>query len=172
MKKIFSLIITCALMTGVNGQIEISRPLGKESKDYTIGYGAFLNVGFALTEASDVTVEGGAIFFPLRESGFTQGILVCPIKLGYRYSIDGTGTGFYVEPQAGYCVAGAKSDDNVDEDIRGFVWSAGVGYMFPSSRRTNYNLGFRYESTRYKNGSVNFIALRFTSGLSFGRARF
>lgn len=169
MKKIFSILVTCFLISQLKAQIEISRPIGKDSKDYTIGYGGFLNLGYALTDASDVTLEAGVIYFPLRESNFTQGIWVVPIKLGYRYSIDGTGTGFYVEPQVGYCVAGLKSDDNVDDEIKGFVWAAGAGYVFPSDKKSNYNIGLRYESIKHKNGSVNFIALRISRGFRFGR---
>jgi hypothetical protein len=29
---------------------------------------------------------------------------MCPLKLGYRYTVNGTGEGLYIEPQAGYNV--------------------------------------------------------------------
>jgi len=87
-------------------------------------------------------LETGVHFF--FDKDYTEyGVADVPLKFGYRYTINRTGAGFYVEPQLGYNIYGVKSYydytnyKDVDEKFHGLVLSGGVGYLFlPAS----YNL--------------------------------
>jgi hypothetical protein len=73
--------------------------------------------GVPVSDAADVSLEIGVNFFPSKDEG--EGTAMCPLKAGYRYTLNGTGEGFYVEPQVGYNIYGATSvlddkGDNVD----------------------------------------------------------
>ena len=169
MKKIslFTLVLLFAKYSYT--QIEVVRIVGKNSSEYNIGFGAALKFGYPVSEAAYATLEGGIVFAPLKYSDFTQGIALIPVKLGYRYTLDGSGTGFYVEPQVGYNVHGALSNDIVDKNISGFEWAACTGYLFQPGGKIQFDIGLRYETTYYNGGSASFVGLRLSHNFSFGR---
>jgi hypothetical protein len=172
MKKFF-LFSTFLLLTrlSANAQIEVAKFTGKNSSEYKMGFGAFLKFAYPVSEAADISLEGGALFFQEKEIT-SYGVAFVPIKIGYRYTIDGSGTGFYAEPQVGYNAYGVKSYQNedganVDEKFHGVILSMGAGYLFPSAGGIQFDLGLRYESVLYKGNSVNCIALRLSHNFSF-----
>lgn len=169
MKKTQLVLCTLFIALCSYSQIEVVKMVGKNSSEYSIGFGAALKFGYPVSEAASVTLEGGVVFAPLKYSDFTQGIALVPIKLGYRYTLNGTGSGIYIEPQAGYNVYGALTNDYVDENISGLEWAICTGYLFQPGRKTQFEIGLRYESTYYSGGSSSFIGLRFGTNLSFGR---
>jgi hypothetical protein len=153
-------------------QIEVVRLLGKEKEDHPIGFGAGLHIGYPISSNGNVTLDAGYIFFRNTELQSPEGIVLVPIKLGYQHILNGEGTGLYIEPQLGYCITGSKSSEFFgveDETIKGLTWSAGTGYIFPSSGRNQFVLGLRYESTMGKTITLNYLALRFTINLVLGR---
>lgn len=171
MKKIGLLAAVLVLLQlSVNAQLEIAKLIGKNSADYKTGFGGFLKFGYPVSDAADVSLEVGALFFSEKQ-GNGYGIGVLPVKLGYRYTFNGTGAGFYGEPQIGYNAYGVNSHDvngyNVDDKFHGIVVGAGVGYLFPSLYGIQFDLGLRYESILYKGNSVNCIGLRLTHNFSF-----
>lgn len=168
MKKIFFLTASLLFACFLQAQIEVVKMVGKGSDDYGIGFGAVLKGGIPVSEGGTATIEVGAVYSAIKESNWEQGIVFVPIKAGYRYVLNGTSSGFFVEPQVGYCVYGALTNDFVDQKVSGFDWAVGAGYLFPSNRRTQYEVGLRYETIYYKGGPGSFIALRFTSSFSFG----
>ena len=78
-----------------NAQLGVMRLVGNGTKDYKMGYGAFIKTWVPASEGTDVTLEIGADVFPLDD---TYGTIMCPLKVGYRYIFNGTDNGFYVEP--------------------------------------------------------------------------
>jgi hypothetical protein len=42
-----------------NGQIQVSKLMGKNSNDYTTGYGGFLKFSYPVSQASDISLEVG-----------------------------------------------------------------------------------------------------------------
>lgn len=175
MKKaiILSLLLSVMLINKATAQIEIAKLLGKNSSDYLPGVGAFLKFNLPVTAAGDISIEGGALAFLDKEYPEEYAIVMVPLKIGYRHTLNGTGTGFYAEPQIGYNLFGVdyyydyNTYDNVEKKITGFIWSAGTGYLFKPSRRLQFDLGLRYESVIYKGGSKSFIALRLSNNFSF-----
>jgi hypothetical protein len=165
MKKLLILTTVIVVSMTVHAQLDVAKLIGKNSKDFKLGFGAFIKGAFPLSdEMSDLTAEIGVKFF-FYNDGSGDGMAYCPLKLGYRRLLRDDHTGFYLEPQAGYNVYGVASD----ERFNGFVWSAGGGYLFAPSGRIQFDIGLRYESVVYKGSSVNSVGLRITHNFMFGR---
>lgn len=160
-------ILVCALFlcaATIHAQLEVAKLLGGKGDDYKLGYGAFLKLGYPVSEASDVNVEIGATFFSAKTGG-GDGLAIIPLKAGYRYTINGTGSGVYVEPQVGFNIYGTELN-NGDGPFNGPMWAIGTGYLFQPLGGLRLNLGLRYESILYKGGSLNYLALRLSHDLS------
>jgi hypothetical protein len=150
-------------MVQANAQIGVMKLVGNNTKDYSIGFGAFIKGGFPASEVGDVTVEVGANIFTRKGYGTDYGTIMCPLKAGYRYTLNGTGQGFYVEPQVGYNLVGitslpAENGDDIDLRYHGVVLAAGTGYLFFIGR-TPFDLNLRYETVIAHGGSNNLISL-------------
>jgi hypothetical protein len=155
-----------------NAQLGVMKLVGNDTKNYKLGFGAFIKTGFPVSDGSDVTLEIGADFFFLKD-GSGDGTAMCPLKAGYRYTLNGTGEGFYVEPQAGYNIYGVTSlqdenGGNVDLKYHGIVLAAGGGYLF-SIGNVPIDINLRYETVIAHGGSNNLVSLGITKGFSFGR---
>jgi len=162
---LFFLVITA------NAQIGVMKLVGNDTKNYTLGFGAFIKAGFPVSDASKITFEIGADLFPSKDAG--EGTAMCPLKAGYRYTLNGTGEGFYVEPQVGYNIYGTtslldKNGDNVDLKYHGIVLAAGAGYLF-SIGNVPIDINLRYETVIAHGGSNNLVSLGITKSFSFGR---
>lgn len=160
MKKMIMGFALFFSIASVHAQVEVAKLVGKGSKDFTLGFGAFIKLNHPISEADYVSLEGSFVFFFAKESDGSEGMALLPVMLGYRHTLDGSGTGFYIEPQAGYTVTGALSLDPIDRKITGFTWAAGAGYLFEPGDRIQFDIGIRYESVLYSGGSANFISLR------------
>jgi len=165
MRKIALLIVLCFLMKQSDAQIELVKLLGDKGKDFKLGYGAFIKFSFPVSEGTAITAETAFNFwFYNDDSG--DGMAIIPLKLGYRYFVSGSQSGFYLEPQAGYNIYGVESDTK----FHGFVWAAGTGFQF--GERTTFDIGIRYESVIYNaslGGPLHFIGFRLSHNFGFGR---
>lgn len=158
-------------MVQVKAQLGVMKLVGNNTKDYAIGFGAFIKTGLPVSEGGDATLELGANIFPLKGYGMDYGTIMCPMKVGYRHSLNGTGEGLYVEPQAGYNVFGLTSlpaDYGEDINLRyhGVVLAAGAGYLF-SIGQAPFDLKLRYETVIAHGGSNNMISLGISRSFSF-----
>jgi len=175
MKKtiILSLLLSAMLINRANAQIEFAKLLGKNSADYLPGFGAFLKFGLPVTEADDISIEGGAIAFLDKEYPGEYAIAMVPLKIGYRHTLNGTGTGFYAEPQIGYNLFGIdyyydyKTYENVEKKITGFILASGSGFLIKPFRGFTFCFFFFFLSVIYKGGNKSFIALRLANNFSF-----
>ena len=173
-KRAIAATILSFLIMRANAQISVVKLVGNNTKDYSIGFGAFIKSGFPVSEAADVTLELGANIFPMKGYGTEYGTIMCPLKMGYRYTLNGTGQGFYVEPQVGFNLAGVTSlPDDYGNDINlkyhGVVLAAGAGYLF-TIWRAPFDLNLRYETVIAHGGSNNLISLGISRFFSFGKA--
>ena len=155
-----------------NAQIGAMKLVGKDTKDYKLGFGAFIKTGIPVSDGGDVTLEIGADIFPSND-GNGNGTIMCPLKAGYRYTLNGTSEGFYVEPQVGYNVYGVTSldDENgqtVNLKYHGVILAAGTGYLF-SVWNTSFDVNLRYETVMAHGGSNNLVSLGISKFFSFGR---
>lgn len=172
-KKSALILLFLFMMYGSQAQLGARKLVGPNTSDYALGYGAFIKTGFPLSEAAGLTVEASLNIFPLKGYGLEYGTIMCPLKLGYRYTFNGSGEGFYAEPQAGYNLYGITSlpadyGDNVELKYHGVVLAAGGGYLF-SIKNIPIDINLRYETVIANGGSNNFISLGITRFFSLGK---
>jgi hypothetical protein len=171
-KRTVAAFILLLLIVQANAQIGAMKLVGKDTKDYSIGFGAFIKTGFPVSDAADVSLELGADIFPMK--GYNEyGTIMCPLKLGYRYTLNGTGQGFYVEPQVGYNVYGVTSlpgdnGDDINLKYHGVILAAGGGYLFTIGRAP-FDVNLRYETVMAHGGSNNLISVGISRTISFGK---
>ncbi|HTB25175.1 MAG TPA: hypothetical protein VK711_07380 [Puia sp.] len=171
LKGIFTSILFLFVIHG-QAQLGIMKMVGKNTNNYSLGFGAYVKGIFSVSQASDVTLELGANLFFLNDGGSGDGTALIPIKAGYRYSLNGTGLGFYVEPQIGYNIYGVTSAnvDGTTENLtfHGVVLAAGTGYLFLIGN-TPLDLNLHYETIIDHGGSDNYISLGLSFYLHFGK---
>jgi len=68
-KRTLAATILFLLIMQANAQISVIKLVGNNTKDYSIGFGAFIKTGFPVSEAADVTLELGADIFPMNGYG-------------------------------------------------------------------------------------------------------
>jgi hypothetical protein len=173
MKRSLLALLVLLLAAQAQAQIGAMKMVGNNTSDYSIGFGAFIKTAFPVSDAASATLELGANFFPVKGSGLSYGTAMCPLKVGYRHTLNGQGDGFYVEPQAGYNLYGVTSlagenGETIDLKYHGVVLAAGGGYLFNISN-TLFDLNLRYETVIANGGSNNFISLGITKSFSFGK---
>lgn len=161
------------IVTQTEAQLGVMKMVGPNTSNYSLGIGAYVKGIFPVSQAADLTLELGANIFFLNDGGSGDGTVVIPIKAGYRYYLDGTGMGFYVEPQAGYNIYGVTSALNTDGTtanltFHGLVLAAGTGYLF-SIGNTPLDLNLHYETIIDHGGSDNYISLGLSFYLHFGK---
>ena len=172
-KRILFVLILFFSFVQAHAQIGLMKLVGNNTKDYSLGFGAFIKSGFPASEAADVTLEIGVNIFPMNGFSSGYGTVMCPLKAGYRYTLDGTGQGFYVEPQVGYNLYGVTSvpdeyGSTIDLKYHGVVLGAGTGFLFTIGRAP-FDLNLRYETVIAHGGSNNLISLGISRFISFGK---
>lgn len=160
------------IVTSAEAQLGVMKMVGNNTKNYSPGIGGYVKGIFTVSQASDVTLEVGANVFFLNDGGSGDGTAVVPIKVGYRYSLNGTGLGLYVEPQIGYNIYGVTSAniEGTTENLKfhGLVFAAGTGYLFLVGN-TPLDLHLQYETIVDHGGSDNYVSLGLSFYLHFGK---
>ncbi len=174
MKQILMLCLLACIVSTSDAQLALTKYVGKNAKAYNLGFGAFLKGAYSLNGTDDVTAELGVNFFTEKEDN-AYGIANVPFKLGYRYKLNRSSTGFYVEPQVGYNFYGIYSyyNEGTYEDINikynGLILSPGAGYLFKRTGGVQPNVELRYDINVTPSGPYSWVSLRFTFNWAFGR---
>jgi hypothetical protein len=165
-KQFFLLFFSLVITTSLSAQIGIATRIGKGASAAKLGYNGFLHYDVSLNEFGNRRIRLALVdfsFFPSKikpdlESGSIS------IKLGYKHIFSADQTGFYVEPQAGFCwVASYATIDELPNDVaRGLTLALQGGYNLAVGKRENsLDFGLKFESclpgSRYM---VNSLALR------------
>jgi len=171
MRKEILFILFFFFIQQANAQIAVAKMVGKNTSNYGMGYGAFLKAGYPVSAGDDVTLEAGVYIFSLNDQGYGDGTALVPLKLGYRYTFNRQGDGFYIEPQAGYNLYGITSLNNDGYNTQnlkfnGVIFAASTGYIF-SIKSFPLDLNLHYETIWDKGGSDNFIRLGLLVSLHF-----
>lgn len=164
LKRLFCLLLIFISITA-SGQIQVSKLLGTNSNKFTTGYGGFLKYAYPVSGSSDVSLEIGFVSFTLKSDN-AYGWVIIPVKAGYRYTINQTGYGFYVEPFLGYNFAGVDPDDN---KFKGLVYGSGTGYLFKPIGKVNFDLGMQFESALHTGGPANYLSFRLSHNFGGNR---
>lgn len=171
-KGLLTGIILLFFITRCGAQLGVMKLVGNDTKDYKLGFGAFIKSGVPVSDAAAVTLEIGANIFFLDDGyGSSDGTIMCPLKAGYRYTLNQTGQGLYVEPQLGFNLVGVTSlhDENgnqINLRYHGVVLAGGAGYLFTIGRAP-FDANIRYETVIAHGGSNNFICLGISRFISF-----
>ena len=167
-KKLSLFTIGAFLSVSLHAQLEIAQ-IFSNGNSYT-GAGANLHVGFPVAKGDEISGEIGMYYFAPGQSH----MILVPLLLGYRHTFDNSGTGFYIEPFAGYSIGGTdipKLDASgnpvlnadgteVDQTLSGATAGLGFGYILPNPRAP-VNFGLRYEHVFVSgNPSPGILALR------------
>jgi hypothetical protein len=147
-RRLTLLICAMGIFAFANAQVEIAQLLSKNTS--ATGLGIYMHVGFPVSKSSEVSGELGFYYF----SPQPNHMIMLPLLAGYRYNLNGTRTGFYLEPQAGYTFGNSdihKTDANgnliyvndevLDQKISGLTGAFSAGYLFP---KIPLQLGLRY----------------------------
>lgn len=176
-KKTFSFLFFSLLsFSYCQAQIEVVHATVKDFKK--TGFGGFLNCTIPASEANYLTLEAGVQYF---KNEYDEDLGLIPVLLGYRCTLDQSGYGLFIEPNAGYTFGsstigvydehGAQLVDEKGwavEKVAGPMAGVGVGYMFEPFQKSQLSIGIRYEHT-FGKAPVNVFAFRISYGFSFGR---
>lgn len=169
----------CIFLSGFlysQAQIEVDHIALKDFKKTSLG--AFLNFSIPVSDADYATAEAGLLYFVNK---YTEDLGMIPMLAGYRYTINRSGTGLYVEPNAGYVYGSStigvynelgqqQSDGDkwAYEKVSGPSAGINVGYLFKYSGHIQFNVALRYEHS-FGNASTNLLGFRISHAFTFGR---
>jgi len=174
MRHIITLIAICLLKIKAGksyAQLDVALLLGERTKslDLPVAFGGYIKFGFPINQADEISAEASYLTWDEADAGYIAG------KLGYVYTLNREGYGWFIEPQLGYAFVGSDpSYNNYPEtgDFKGVVGSMNVGYRFGQSR-AKWDLSLRYENVFTNNvGRISIIGLRFARSFGFGRGKY
>lgn len=174
-RKLVLVAFSLFSFTFLNAQIEVAHITSKGFS--ATGFGGFLNIAVPVTEGNSITAEAG--FYSFRQDD--DHVALVPFLLGYRYTLNGSGTGLYIEPSAGYTIGGTdiQKTDQLNSPIlingkwaeqtaEGVTAGLGTGYIFPG--KLAFNLGLRYQHVFVsKDPTLNIFSLRLSHSFSLRR---
>ncbi|MEX6686609.1 outer membrane beta-barrel protein [Danxiaibacter flavus] len=149
-------------------QIEVSHISSKNFK--ATGLSAFLNFSIPVAEVNYITLEGGVRYFKSND----EELALIPCLAGYRYTLNQSGSGLYVEPYAGYSFGyttlQTHNQDGIYSDAKpgGPTAGAGFGYLFEPGGIVQLNIGLRYEHC-FASYATNTFSFRISHAFTFGR---
>jgi hypothetical protein len=99
-RKLLTVSLSFIICATLNAQLQVDHLSFKGFS--ATGFGGFLNVAIPVSDADYLTAELGLDVF----SSNDYHVVTLPILVGYRYTFNRTGAGFYIEPNAGYSYGG------------------------------------------------------------------
>ena len=154
-----------------HAQLATAKVVGEEANKSKLGYGVFAFYDFPITdnENKSIRIELLDLFYfpPKTDTNTTKGYI--SIKAGYKYIFSESKTGFYIEPQAGYCrsvYAPPEEPEAIYGD--GIALAIEGGYNLEVGERGNaIAFGLKYETDRGASAIIiNAVSLRVS--YSFG----
>ena len=171
LKKILLLQAAVLLVFFVSGQVSIIKIVGKKADGYKMGTGLYYSFDVPVNpvENNSITVElfdFGNLY--VKNNSGKEPTAYLSVKGGFRHIFSEEGkTGFFVEPQAGYCwTTSNKSYLNIQG---GLAMAMVAGYSQEVGYSGNSLLfGFKYEiDLPDSEKQINTIGLRFAFNYSF-----
>ncbi len=162
-KLTFFLIFTI-LSSSLYSQIAVAKLVGKDAGNYKLGYGLFAYYDIPINEMGNRSFRIELIdvaYFPSKNTDIYGAKGYVSIKLGYKNIFSETKTGFYIEPQLGYCRV-VITNGGVSKNYGDGIAIAGeLGYAIEVGERGHaLNFGLKYETDRagadYTISSVGF----------------
>jgi hypothetical protein len=165
----------CSL--AADAQLALTKRVGKGSDASKTGFGVFAYYDIPLQQSENRSLRIELLdlaFFPKKEVPGAMSSGYVSVKLGYKHIFSETKTGFYVEPQAGYCRV-VVVDSNLDEALYGDGFAAAMeaGYSLEVGENSNtINVGVKYETDRAgKAFTLNSVGLRLSYSFNLFRRK-
>ncbi|MEP7373933.1 MAG: hypothetical protein ABI675_11125 [Chitinophagaceae bacterium] len=148
--KFLFLLVAVFVTASVSAQLAVAKMVGKNADKYKLGFGVFGYYDFPVNEIGNNSIRIELLdlaYFSGKRPDSSAGYI--SIKLGFRHIFSTeTKTGFYIEPQVGYCrvvltdVYDATYGDGVAFAMEG-------GYTIEMGENgNNLNFGLKYETDR------------------------
>ena len=168
-------MIACFGLCGLlKAQLEVAHVLTKNNS--ATGFGMYLHIGTPVSKGAEVSGELGFYYFAPQGAH----MIMIPLLAGYRYNLNGSRTGLYIEPQVGYSFGGTdiqkkdesgnpiyNNDEVVDQKVSGMTGAITAGYLFP---KIPLQLGIRYTHIFVSGDPTqSILSLRASYALAFGR---
>lgn len=175
MKKCFLLfLVACMASSFAHAQLTLAKVVGKNASQSKIGFGAFTYFDFPLNEEGTNSFRLELLdfaYFPRSaDTALTKAYI--SIKAGYKHIFSETRTGFYVEPQAGYCrVVSIEKEAPEATHGDGVALAFEAGYSLEVGERGNtFNFGLKYETDRADSEhTISSIGFRVSYSFNFFR---
>jgi hypothetical protein len=178
-KAILTIGLVAGMMNFGSAQLIVSKMLGKDAKNYGMGFGIFTFLDFQLPSVNrSIVVELlEFVYFPQKGGG---GYFAAPagkgyysIKVGYKNYFSEDDAGFYIQPSVGgAAVSIARENEPEADEAYGFSGSLEGGYSFAVGQTPGHkiNLGLKYEYC-YAKQSHQIQTLGLRMSYSFGLFR-
>ena len=132
----------------------VTKIIGKYSNQSNLGWGVFAFYDFPLQETQNQSLRLELMDFAFYSTKNDTAAIVpigyLSIKLGYKYVFSETKTGFYIEPQAGYCRVVSNDPNNYQTQTSygdGVALALEAGYSLEVGQRGHViNFGLKFES--------------------------
>jgi hypothetical protein len=180
-KKGLLFIFFLAAMFCAKSQVMATKTIGKYSNQSNLGWGVFVFYDFPLngTQNQSLRIELMDFAYYSTKNDLVAFVPIAYLstKLGYKYVFSETKTGFYIEPQAGYCrvVSNNPSDFYPTQvsDAGGVALALEAGYSLEVGQRGHaINFGLKFESDIAGNpNTVNSLGLRVSYQFNMFRKR-
>jgi hypothetical protein len=166
MRKLLLIITLSAFVSASShAQLGLTKLLGKYSSTTKLGFNLFAHYDFPLNEDGNRRFKLELIdfsFYPPNNSDVDDSKAYLAIKLGYKYIFSEDQTGFYLEPQLGWCRTSAYFYNSTAATYKdGIAAALQTGYNLEVGQRGNaFDFGLKYESdmagSDYTLGSISF----------------
>ena len=129
------------------------------SKNFSaLGFGGFLNFSLPVADVNYITIDAGYQYF--KDKNGNEMDLV-PLLLGYRYTLDQSGSGWYIEPNVGYTFDVVPT---YGYNLEGGSAGIALGYLVDLGN-VPFNFSARYEHL-FGNPVTHIFSLRIAHSLS------
>jgi len=178
MKKVFLFfLLTAMLSSSLHAQLALVKMVGKNADKSKIGFGAFGFYDFPLNDIGNNSIRLeilDAAYFPPKNTDTDASKVYISIKLGYKHIFSETKTGFYLEPQAGYCRVIFVEENEPEATFGdGIALALEGGYSLEVGQNSNtFNFGLKYETDRAGSiHTISAIGLRISYSFNLFRRR-
>ena len=170
MKKII-LVFACIVALSTvkaqkgNNQIgiaaEVGLPMGDFGDSFKTGIGGSVKGLLGVGQAGQITFTTGYTKFKGKDNGlFDYSSSIIPLLVGYRHNL----SGFYVEPQIGYGIYGAKVEDESNSD-GAFTYALGIGFA-----ASGFDAGVRYQGASKDGSTTSLVGIHVGYNFTLGGA--
>ena len=171
-KHLLSFLFAVILTSPLYAQLAGAKLIGKDASRSKLGFGVFAYYDIPLNEYGNRSLRLELLdfaYFPAKDPDLDPTKAYVSIKAGYKYIFGEAKTGFYIEPQAGYCrVVIVEADAAEATHGDGIAGALEAGYSLEVGEGGNVlNFGLKYEYDRgNKLHTLSSISARFAFSFS------